>query len=144
MVHQSLPHLIARLVASLLQAYRGGPQSRPNAVPAAVSESAAADAVSALLPPPLAFWESAEGRFITFRLLGVLPWSAAAAAPSHTLAQRLGHLVDAVALLRTLLRRPATLWTLWALRCLDALTTARLLSYSAEVLRRITRRAVVP
>lgn len=102
------------------------------------------DAVSALLPPPLAFWESAEGRFIAFRLLGVLPWSAAAAAPSHTLAQRLGHLMDTVALPRTLLRRPATLWTLWALRCLDALTTARLLSYSAEVLRRITRRAVVP
>jgi hypothetical protein len=137
-VHQSLPERVTELVHVLLMAHHEGPHA-PRSTPWAVS--AAADASLALLPTQLSWWSTAEGQFITFRLLGGLPWSAAAAAPSHWLVRALGQLMDAVILPRSLLRRTAVLWTTWSLRALDTLATARLHAYSDEALRRTAGRS---
>ena len=66
-------------------------------------------------------WDSAEGRYVLFRLLTVAVWPARAAAPSHALARSLGTVFDETYAKVHLIRPLANYWARWAGRSLFAI-----------------------
>jgi len=75
-------------------------------------------------------WQGGDGEFVLFRLLAVLPFPAAAAAPAHPLAAALGRVFDTTRLHHQHLGRLATRWVRWASRSLHTLITARITAYT--------------
>ena len=89
---------------------------------------AALDAAREALPG--ADWAGGDGEFVLFRLLGVLPFPVAAAAPTHPLAAALARVFDLTRLHHQHLGRLATRWVRWASRSLHTLVAARTAAYT--------------
>ena len=82
-------------------------------------------------------WDSQEGRWLLFRLMAVLPFPAAAAAPGHAAVAALGALFDACRFDSRRLAPVAQLWVTWAVKHSHALGKARVEAYhSPEVAAR--------
>ena len=70
-------------------------------------------------------WTSDEGRWVLFRLMAVLPFTAAAAAPGHAAVAALGALFDACRLDGRRLAPVAQTWVKWAVQHSHSLGKAR-------------------
>jgi hypothetical protein len=81
--------------------------------------------------PPLE-WDSAEGQFILFRLLLMLPFPATAAGPGQTHVARLGRVFDQVRLPRRHLTRFIRPWVRWAAHHMSKLVAARKLAHKEK------------
>ena len=109
---------------------------------AAADRSLEALAEGARLAMAAMRWESPEGHWLLFRLVGVLPWPAAAAAPGHHAVAALGALFDACRLPKRALVPIARVWVSWSVKHSHALGKARVAAYSSpSVVARYRRQA---
>ena len=120
-VRRSAPAIVTAILAEVEAAHRR------TGVPAAL-QAALAVARSALSATN---GTGGDCEFVLFRLLAVLPFPAAAAAPAHPLAAALGRVFDNTRLHHQHLGRLATRWVRWASRGLRILVTARTTAYIA-------------
>ena len=87
-------------------------------------------------------WTSDEGCWLLFRLVAVLPFPAAAAAPGHAAIAALGALFDACRLDSRHLAPVAQIWVRWAVRHSHSLGKARTAAYrSPSVAARVAQQA---
>jgi hypothetical protein len=85
--------------------------------------------------PPLLDWASAQGRFILYRLLLLLPFPATAAGPGQAHVARLGRVFDAVQLPRRHLAHVIRPWVRWAAHHVRKLAAARQLAHKDKGVR---------
>ena len=87
-------------------------------------------------------WESQEGHWLLVRLIAVLPFTAAAAAPGHAAVAALGRLFDECRLDSRRLAPIALTWVSWAIKHSHSLGKARHAAYSSpSVVARMRDRA---
>ena len=82
-------------------------------------------------------WSSAEGKFLAFRLILVLPFPAAVMPPADppsegSLTRALGELMDAVCVRHSYLKDLANYWVDWGGRAYDNIMTAWLTAVNAN------------
>lgn len=123
---REVPALVARLVLLAVRAAAGG-----HAAPAGAGAASAAQARGLAARTD---WQSAEGRFVLFRLLAVAPWDAAAAPnPAEApLASTLGGYFDATLVKPHRIRPLANAWVSWAGRWVERVTGAWFADAPAE------------
>jgi hypothetical protein len=70
-----------------------------------------------------------EGKWVLFRCVAALPWSAGDAGPGHNLARGIGAIFDAVTLPKSAVNRIADVWVAWSLAASNALIRERKEAY---------------